>query len=167
VLALVSGCFWRSYGRIAATHVDLLTAMAHKGADLVVSGRLTAESMPELTYPLERAQAFVADAKARRRDTPPTSLAALETLVGRYRDFIDVLDRVRREQTGEAARAALAGPLAEVDRAAEAVRAALEAEGRYRMVENRLARRARCTRTPSGRPSRPMRAWCARGLPQR
>jgi hypothetical protein len=130
VLALVSGCFWRSYGRIAATHVDLLTAMAHKGADLVASGRLTAESMPELTYPLERAQAFVADATARYRDRPPASLAALATLVVRYRDFVDVLDRVRRERTGEAARAALAGPLADVDRAADAVRTALGAEAR-------------------------------------
>jgi len=130
VLALVSGCFWRSYGRIASTHIDVLTAMAHKGADLVASGRLTAESMPELTYPLERAQAFVAEAKARHRNIPPASLAALETLVGRYRDFVDVLDRVRREQTGEAARAALAGPLAEVDRAADAVRAALATERR-------------------------------------
>jgi len=130
VLALVAGCFWRSYGRIAATHVDLLTAMAHKGADLVASGRLTAESMPELTYPLERAQAFVADAKARSGGAAPPSLAALDALVARYRDFVDVLDRVRREQTGEQARAALAAPLAEVDRAAEAVRAALATEAR-------------------------------------
>ena len=128
MLALVAGCFWRSYGRIAATHVDLLTAMAHKGADLVASGRLTAESMPELTYPLERAQAFVADAKARSAGAPPASLAALEGLVARYRDFVDVLDRVRRERTGEAAAAALAAPLADVDRAADAARAAIQAE---------------------------------------
>src|SRR6185369_6211442 len=87
VLALVAGCFWRSYGRIAATHVDLLTAMAHKGADLVASGRLTAESMPELTYPLERAQAFVQKARARAGDDPPPSIAALGTLVARYREF--------------------------------------------------------------------------------
>src|SRR5205814_6177892 len=53
-LVLLAGCFWRTYGRLAATHVDLLVAMARKGTDLVASGRLSAESMPELTYPLER-----------------------------------------------------------------------------------------------------------------
>ena len=49
---LATACAGRSYGRLAATHVDLLTAVARKGVDLVASGRLTAESMPELTYPL-------------------------------------------------------------------------------------------------------------------
>src|SRR5205814_2235774 len=56
-LALLAGCFWRTYGRLAATHAELLVAMARKHTDLVASGRLTAESMPELTYPPERAQA--------------------------------------------------------------------------------------------------------------
>ena len=130
VLVLVAGCFWRSYGRLAATHVDLLTAMARKGADLVASGRLTAESMPELTYPLERAQAFAREAHARTGAEPPPSLAAFDTLVARYRAFIDALDRIRRERTGEDARAALAEPLAAVELAGEAVRAALRAEGR-------------------------------------
>src|SRR5262244_1780910 len=57
-LSLFGACFWRSYGKAAATHADLLVAMARKGADLVASERLTAENMPELTYPLERAEAF-------------------------------------------------------------------------------------------------------------
>jgi len=104
--------------------------MARKGTDLVASGRLTAESMPELTYPLERAEAFVHSARARGLATPPASLAALEALVARYRTFLDTLDRVRRVETGDAARAALAGPLADVERAADAVRAALRAEHR-------------------------------------
>jgi hypothetical protein len=129
-LALVAGCFWRSYGRLAATHAELLVAMARKGADLVASGRLTAESMPELTYPLERAEAFARAARERAGAAAPASLVALETLIARYRAFVDTLDRVRRERTGEAARAALAGPLADVDRAADAVRAALRAEAR-------------------------------------
>jgi hypothetical protein len=104
--------------------------MARKGADLVASGRLTAETMPELTYPLERAQAFAHEARARSRGTPPASLDALDVLIARYRDFVDALDRVRRDTRGETARAALAEPLARVEEAAERVRAALRAERR-------------------------------------
>ena len=102
--------------------------MARKGADLVASGRLTAETMPELTYPLERAQAFVREARSRSAGAPPPSLDALDVLVARYRDFVDALDRVRRDTRGDAARAALAGPLAAVEEAADGVRAALRAE---------------------------------------
>lgn len=108
----------------------MLVGVARKGADLVAGGRLTAESLPELTYPLERAQAFAREAARRSGDAPPRSLAAFEELVGRYRTFVDTLDRVRRETTGVAARAALAEPLAAVERAGEAVREALRAEGR-------------------------------------
>lgn len=129
MLALVAGCFWRSYGHLAATHVDLLVAMARKGTDLVASGRLTAESMPELTYPLERAEAFVHEARARSGDHPPASLEALATLCLRYRAFVDALDQVRRTESGEAARAALAAPLAAVEAGADAVHAALKSEG--------------------------------------
>jgi hypothetical protein len=129
-LVVVAGCFWRSYGRLAATHVDLLTAMARKGADLVASGRLTAESMPELTYPLERAEAFARAARARSRGAPPPSLEAFDTLLARYRAFVDALDRVRREKSGDDARAALAPPLAAVEQTGDTVRAALRAEGR-------------------------------------
>ena len=129
-LSLLGACFWRSYGKATATHADLLVAMARKGADLVASGRLTAESLPELTYPLERADAFLRAAAARSTDHPPPSLRALEDLRARYQEFLDALDRVRREKSGEAARAALAEPLAMVERAGEGVRAALHAEGR-------------------------------------
>lgn len=104
--------------------------MARKGVDLVASGRLTAESMPELTYPLERAQAFAADAHARSHGAPPASLVAFDALVGRYREFVDALDRVRRTTSGDAARGALAEPVGRVEAAAEAVRSALVAEGR-------------------------------------
>jgi hypothetical protein len=104
--------------------------MAHKGADLVANDRLTAETMPELTYPLERAQAFASEARARSRGAPPPSLDALEVLIARYREFVDALDRVRRERRGEAARTALAEPLARVEAAAEGVQAALREERR-------------------------------------
>lgn len=129
VLCVLAGCLWRSYGRVAATHAEVLVALARKGVDLVVGGRFTAETMPELTYPLERAQAFVRTAQARSDDAPPPSLAALETLVARYRDLLDTLDRVRRDATGEPARRELAEALAAVEQAAAAVYEALLAEG--------------------------------------
>jgi hypothetical protein len=128
--ASAAGCFWRSYGRLAATHVEVLAAMARKGADLVASGRLTAESMPELTYPLERAQAFARAATERSGEARPGSLSAFAALLDRYRAFVDALDRVRRVETGDAARAALAAPLAAVEEGGETVLAALRAEHR-------------------------------------
>ena len=127
---LFAGCFWRTYGRLTATHAELLVFTARKGTDLVASGRFTAESMPELTYPLERAEAFAREARARSGGAPPASLEALDALCARYRVFVDALDRVRRERSGEAARAALADPLAAVEGAAESVRVALRAERR-------------------------------------
>jgi len=129
IALLLSGCFWRSYPRQATTHAELLKAMAHKGVDLVVLGRLTAESMPELTYPLERAGAFVDAAAARAGAAPPTSLAALRALCDRYRALLDALDRVRRAERGAAAGEQLAPALAAVDAAAAEVRRALAAEG--------------------------------------
>jgi len=128
LLVVLAACFWRTYGRAAATHADLLVALAHKGVDLVAGGRFTAESMPELTYPLERAQAFVRTAET-RGGAPPPSLIALETLLVRYQHFLDALDQVRRADTGARAQAALAGPLREVEEAADEVRTALRAEG--------------------------------------
>lgn len=128
LVLVAAGCFWRSYAPRMETHTDLLVSMARKGVDVVGANRLTAETMPELTYPLERAQAFATEARARSGDAPPASLAAFDTLVARYRAFVDALDRDRREQRGAAAAAALAEPLAQVVAAAEAVRTALAAE---------------------------------------
>ena len=98
--------------------------MARKGVDLVASGRLTAENMPELTYPLERAEAFARDAHA-HVGTPPPSLVAFDTLIARYRAFVDALDATRRTQRGTEAAAALAGPLGAVEDAARGVDDAL------------------------------------------
>lgn len=130
LVIVATGCFWRSYAPRMTTHADLLVSMARKGVDLVGANRLTAETMPELTYPLERAQAFAKDARARSGDTPPPSLLAFERLVARYRAFVDALDRDRREQRGAEAAGALAEPLAQVVVAADAVRAALAGEKR-------------------------------------
>jgi hypothetical protein len=127
---LVAGCFWRSYGARMTTHADVLVGMARKAVDLVVSGRMTAETMPELTYPLERAQAFAAEAKTRSGAHPPPSLVAFEELVAHYRDLVDHADRARRDGKGEAARERLASDLAAVERATEAVRATLATEDR-------------------------------------
>jgi hypothetical protein len=124
VCALVASCAGRAEQRQAETHVDLLVAMAHKGADLVANGRFTAESMPELTYPLERAQLY-AEAARRHGRLAPAALDTFAQLLERYRDFVDTLDRVRREQRGQAAATALAEPLTRVDDAAATARAAL------------------------------------------
>ena len=129
LLALLAGCFWRTYGRLMQTHVDVLVSMARKGVDLVASRRLAPESMPELTYPLERAEAFARTAGERSTE-PLASLVAFRELIVRYRELIDALDRVRREASGDDARTALVGPLAGVEAAGAAVRAALHAEGR-------------------------------------
>jgi len=129
-LVLLAGCFWRSYGQQVVTHTEVLVGIARKGADLVGSGRLTAESMPELTYPLERAVAFAEKARARAGAAPPPSLVAFEALIARYREFVDALDRARREHEPSAARTTLAAPLAEVESAGRRVREAVDAERR-------------------------------------
>jgi hypothetical protein len=112
----------------ARTHADVLESIARKGADLVRSGRLVAESMPELTYPLERAQAFARTARDRAR-LEPAALAALDALVERYRAFVDTLDRVRREHEPTEAARVLAVRLAAVEDAAALLRAALGRAG--------------------------------------
>jgi hypothetical protein len=130
VLALAvlgAGCIWRSDAEKAAVHAEVLVAQARKGRDLVVRSRFSAESMAELTYPLERARVFAQEARPRRGRPAPPWLAPFDELVARYRDFVDVLDRVRREHRGRAAREALAGPLRAVKTAARAVRSALAA----------------------------------------
>jgi hypothetical protein len=129
-LVALAGCSWRAYGPEAAAHAEVLAAIARKGVDLVASDRLTAESMPELTYPLERAQAFVHERTGRAGAHPPGSLLALERLIERYRTLLDTLDRVRRAPPPEGARAALAPALAAVEAGAREVHAALVAEGR-------------------------------------
>ena len=81
-------------------HSDLLVAFAGKARDLVASGRFTAENLPELTYPLERATAFDADVR-RRAPEPPASLLAFERLLDRYRAYVDLVDRTRRDSAAD------------------------------------------------------------------
>jgi hypothetical protein len=125
--ATASGCWWRSYPARMRTHTELLVAFARKGRDLVATGRFTAESLPELTYPLERADAFGAEA-TRRVSPPPASLVAFDTLLARYRTFVELLDDTRRTKRGPAGAEELAQPLADVEAAAAEVRAALDRE---------------------------------------
>jgi hypothetical protein len=130
LLAVAVACTGAAARREARTHADVLESIAQKGVDLVRTGRLVAESMPVLTYPLERAQAFARTARRRERLDPAT-LAAFDTLVDRYRAFVDGLDRARRDLGRDEAARALAEPLAGVERAAAALRGELErADGR-------------------------------------
>jgi Xaa-Pro aminopeptidase len=126
-LAVASGCFWRSYPQHLRTHSELLVSFARKGRDLVATGRFTAENLPELTYPLERAAAFAADVR-RRTDAPPPSLVALERLIERYRTFVQQVDRERHERAGPADLASLEAAVTEVEAASRDVAAALERE---------------------------------------
>lgn len=125
-VAVASGCFWRSYPKRMRTHVEVLVGIARKASDLVAARRFTAENLPELTYPLERATAFAAEVRA-RTSTPPESLDAFETLLARYRALVTAADegRIRLPSVGGAA---LAAPLADVEEAARAVEAALDRE---------------------------------------
>jgi hypothetical protein len=126
--AALAGCFWRSYAPRLRTHAEVMVAIARKAVDLVASGRFTAESLPELTYPLERAEAFGREARRRAGAGAPASLAAFEALIARYRVFVDALDRTRRERRGAEAAVALAAPLRAVEDAAAAVDEALRRE---------------------------------------
>jgi hypothetical protein len=125
---LAVACSGAAARREARTHTDVLESIAQKGVDLVRTGRLVAESMPELTYPLERAKAFAEREVVRRGEPLPASLVAFQDLVARYRDFVDALDQIRRERGGTEARDALAPSLEAVEAAARAVRAALAQE---------------------------------------
>jgi hypothetical protein len=130
VAAALGGCFWRSYAPRMRTHTEVMVGVARKAVDLVVAGRFTAETLPELTYPLERAEDFARRARARAGDQGPPSLSAFETLTARYRTFVDELDRIRRERRGADAAAALAEPLRAVEQQAVAVQEALRRETR-------------------------------------
>ena len=128
VCVTMAGCFWRSYAPRVRTHTEIMVSIARKAVDLVGAGRFTAESMPELTYPLERAAAFARQARERAGDDVPASLSAFEALMARYRALIDALDRVRRERRGAAATAALAEPLRALEEQAMVVYEALRRE---------------------------------------
>ena len=116
-LVVAGGCFWQRYPERMRTHTELLVSFSRKARDLVALRRFTAESLPELTYPHERASAFAADARP-RADPPPASLVAFETLLARYRTLVDRVDRARRDP--EVART-LDGDVQAIETAAQAV----------------------------------------------
>jgi len=109
------------------THTELLVAFARKGRDLVATGRFTAENLPELTYPLERATAFAAEARG-RLVPPPASLQAFETLLARYRAFVELVEDVRRAPDAREAAERLDASVAAVETAAGEVHVALDRE---------------------------------------
>jgi maltooligosyltrehalose synthase len=126
-ITAATGCFWRSYPQRLSTHAELLVSIARKARDLVATGRFTAENLPELTYPLERAAAYAADAH-RRAPKPPSSLVAFDRLIERYRAYVELVDSQRRERDGAAAVRAVESSLADVEAAARDVAAALAQE---------------------------------------
>lgn len=126
--AMMAGCAWNGSAARLRTHAEVMVAIARKAVDLVGAGRFTAESMPELTYPLERATALARQLRARRSPDVPPSLVAFDGLVERYRMLIDAVDRTRRERRGTDAIAVLAVPLRQVEEAAAEVEAALRRE---------------------------------------
>src|SRR5215470_2416963 len=91
VVAALAGCFWRSYAPRVRTHTQVMVAIARKAVDLVEAGRFTAENLPELTYPLERAETFARQARSGAGDGAPGSLVAFEALTARYRTFVDAV----------------------------------------------------------------------------
>jgi hypothetical protein len=122
---VVAGCFWHQYPARMATHTEVLLGIARKAHDLVATGRFTAESLPELTYPLERATAFASDARA-RGGGGRASLAAFDALLERYRTYVEAVDRARVR--GGASAATLDVSLAALEAAAARVTAALANE---------------------------------------
>jgi len=122
---VAGGCFWRQYPARLATHTEVLLGIARKAHDLVVTGRFTAENLPELTYPLERATAYAHDVHAHGGAARP-SLVAFETLIARYRTYVEAVDHARME-TGAPA-TSLDVPLAALTTAADEVTAALAKE---------------------------------------
>ena len=124
------GPFWHRYPRLVVTHAQLLADMAEKGRDLVVVGQFTAASLPELTYPLERALAFEHETARRTGSPPPTSLAAFSRLVAAYQGLVETLDDTRRQPRAAqvAGRGALDATVAAIRADADAVRAAAAAD---------------------------------------
>ncbi len=124
---VASGCFWHRYSGRVGVHTEVLVAVARKVRDLVATGRFTAETLPELTYPLERAQAFASDAERHLADgqAKPPSLVAFEELVAAYRRYVESVDEARRRPPDGDPAAGLAAPLAAVETAAKSVTAAL------------------------------------------
>jgi hypothetical protein len=125
-LAMAGGCFWRSYPARMRTHTELLVSFARKTGDLVEAHRFTAQNLPELTYPLERATAFARETR-RHTSEAPDSLVAFERLLERYRELLYLADSTR-----QALDASQNVPFAvsAVGTAGDAVEAALVREGR-------------------------------------
>ena len=126
LLLAVVGCFAHRYPRLVVTHAELLADMAEKGRDLVVAGRFTAESLPELTYPLERATVYEAEARRQFGAAVPTSLAAFTGLVAEYQAFVRTLDDLRRQPPDQrdVTRPTLDAAVASLRRRADEVRIA-------------------------------------------
>jgi hypothetical protein len=116
---LAAGCFWRHFDARVAVNAELLRDEARKGVDLAVAGRVSAEELAELLYPLARARALAADARRRLGSRPaPPALRGLEKLLAAYAKLCNAIDRERRAHAGPVPRPVLARPLGRVARSA-------------------------------------------------
>lgn len=131
LLCALSGCFWHRYPRLVVTHAQLLADMAEKGRDLVALGRFTAESLPELTYPYERAAAYEASVRSAAGVRALPSLEIFSAMVAQYKTFLQALDDVRGRPADQVApeRAALDRTVESLRAQVEALRQALASEG--------------------------------------
>lgn len=132
LLCALSGCFWHRYPRLVVTHAQLLADMAEKGRDLVALGRFTAESLPELTYPYERAAAYETSVRAAAESRALPSLEIFSAMVAQYRTFLQAIDDVRGRRPDDVATARLA-----LDRIVESLRTQVDALRQALATESR------------------------------
>ena len=126
MLATVGGCYWLRYGEIARTHAELLERLAIDARDAVAAGhRLSNSDIETLRYPLERAEDFV---RISDDDPPPESLVALRETAASYREFVDLLDRLRVNEVAEPDKARVDALARRISDAAGRTRAALQNE---------------------------------------
>lgn len=98
LLLALSSCIWRGYAEVMRVHLDVLAGIADKAAANAAAGqRPSSNDVTELTYPMERAQQFVA---AYRNDAERESYRLFVAALARYRALVDAIDAAR----GEAAR---------------------------------------------------------------
>jgi len=126
-LALLAGCYWSKYDKLARTHVQLLLAMADKLVAVTGDAGTPPASFAEYRYPLERARDFVRIVAPRFQGR--RSVDALRALCDAYEE---VLRAAERSTTGDAesTRSALEAARQRLHADASAVLQALDAEAR-------------------------------------
>jgi hypothetical protein len=127
VLIALSSCIWRGYAEVMRVHLDVLAGIADKAAGNAAAGqRPSSNDVTELTYPMERAQQFVA---AYRNDAERESYRRFVAALAHYRALVDAIDAARGQPARwDAARPEVAALYQSWQTAADQVRAALARE---------------------------------------